>query len=336
MLLVAAQFSPRPPAQTRPSCESLDHPLFGSVVCAPGDADGDGVPDLIVADPCWENDNGTARAWLVSGKTMRVLFARNFGGGSTLVELSICGIADTDGDDTRDWLLSPSWFSDEPEPKPTIVSGKGGGFLRELDSRKLEAGLLDRTGLELRTPYFRDLVGMRSKAGQVLLPLDDFNSDGVRDCAVRDQDRVALLSGKDGRRLRLIEPPATEAWSNFGGAIAAMGDVDGDKLCDIAIGSPDWGVADGRVQVFSSATGKCLYTAEGDGAGWHWGRRLAALGDIEGDGISELAIASWHARSHDPGRARIVSGKDGRTLVTFLRKGNDLTIEKRSPATLPK
>jgi hypothetical protein len=36
-------------------------------------ADGDGVADFIVADPCWWDDTGTSRAWLVSGKTMRVL-----------------------------------------------------------------------------------------------------------------------------------------------------------------------------------------------------------------------------------------------------------------------
>jgi hypothetical protein len=166
------------------------------------------------------------------------------------------------------------------------------------------------------------------------MDVDDFDGDGVRDYLVRNLLRVALLSGKDGKCLRLIEPSAEEAESNFGGAIASMGDVDGDELCDVAIGSPDWGVADGRVQVFFIASGKCLYTVEGDGAGWHWGRRIAALGDIDGDGISELAVESWHARSHEPGRARIASGKNGKTLVTFLRDGKTLSIQCR-PGTWP-
>jgi FG-GAP-like repeat len=296
--------------------------MFGSVVCATGDADGDGVPDLIVADPCYEEAHESARAWLVSGKTMRVLFERTIYGGNTLVDLSIRGLADVNGDGTPDWLLSPWWSNADFDPNPSVVSGIGGGFLRELDPTRPELQLSDRSGRALHAPYF--------PSGPVRLDVDDFDGDGVRDYAVRDQERVALLSGKDGRHLRVIGPPATEMPSNFGGAIAGMGDVDGDGLCDIAIASPDWGVGEGRVQVLSIASGRCLYTVEADGAGWHWGRRLAALGDIDGDGISDLAVASWHARSHEPGRARVVSGKNGKTLVTFLRDGKSLSIRCRA------
>jgi hypothetical protein len=326
LLLFAGLALPQRSAATRPSCESFGHPLFGSIVCATGDADGDGVPDLIVADPCYEEAHESARAWLVSGKTMRVLFARAFYGGNTLIDLSIRGLQDVNGDGTPDWLLSPSWSNADFEPNPTVVSGIGGSFLRELDPSQPEPQLSDRSGHALHAPYF--------PSGSARLDVDDFDGDGVRDYAVRDQERVVLVSGKNGRHLRLIEPLATEGGGDFGGAIAGMGDVDGDGLCDIAIASPDWGVGEGRVQVFSIASGKCLYTIEPDGAGWHWGRRLAALGDIDGDGISKLAVASWHARSHEPGRARIVSGKNGKTLVTFLRDGNTLSIQCR-PGTWP-
>jgi hypothetical protein len=325
--LLAFAAVPQQPVAGR-ACERFGHPLFGSVVCAPGDADGDGVPDLIVADPCFATDHGTARAWLVSGKTMRVLFTRPLDAGDEDLELAILGLEDVNGDGTKDWLLSPSWFTGHPQPRVSVVSGKDGSVLRELDPEDPGKRLVDRRGRALHAPYFAEAA---AAGDSPRLELDDLDGDGVRDCAVGGAERVDLVSGKEGKLIRRLTEPEGHERTDFGAALAGLGDIDGDKLGDIAVASPEWGVAEGRVQVFSSATGKRLYTVEPD-EGWHWGRRLAALGDIDGDGACDLAVASWHALSHEPGRARIVSGRNGKTSALFLRAGETLLIASGSPS----
>ena len=90
----------------------------------------------------------------------------------------------------------------------------------------------------------------------------------------------------------------------FGWSIAPMGDVDGDGVPDLAIGahqnldgghSPD----PGYVRLVSGATGATIDTLQGDGTSWydgpddHFGQAVAALGDLDGDGVSELLVGAY-------------------------------------------
>jgi tetratricopeptide (TPR) repeat protein len=79
----------------------------------------------------------------------------------------------------------------------------------------------------------------------------------------------------------------------FGWIARSLGDVDGDRVQDFVTSSPSFGAAGsnrGRVYVYSSKTGKLLWTADG-ADGDRLGVGLEAAGDVNLDGVGD-AIAS--------------------------------------------
>src|SRR5262249_6547914 len=93
---------------------------------------------------------------------------------------------------------------------------------------------------------------------------------------------------------------------NFGNSLAALGDLDGNGTIDLAVGAPfddDGGANQGAVWVlFLNADGtvasqqKISETAGGLGSVLdpddHFGNSVAAVGDLDGDGITELAVGA--------------------------------------------
>jgi len=73
----------------------------------------------------------------------------------------------------------------------------------------------------------------------------------------------------------------------FGCSVAALGDLNGDGVGDLAVGA----FGDAAVWIlFLRANGTVLASNEiNQVAGFWYGRRLAAVGDLDGDGITELA-----------------------------------------------
>jgi hypothetical protein len=332
--LVLATLPVDPPPQqvtATGECASRGHPLFGCVVCAPGDADCDGVPDFVVADTGWNRDTSCPRAWLLSGFSDRVLFTRALEGGDRNLELGIIGVEDVDGDGVADWLLSPGW-RDSHEPQClTLVSGRNGAVLRELDPKSELPALVKKGGGRLHTPAFTPTVMSGKAAKEQRVALGDLDHDGIPDIAVGDDGWVEFRSGRDGKCLRRLVQPRGPEWTAFGSAIARLGDIDGDGLDDLAIASPDAEVSSGRVQAFSSGTGECLYTVDLEWAVGRWGERLASLGDVDGDGCCDLAIATMCAESFEPGQACIASGKSGKILAVYQRRGEGLLIASSDP-----
>lgn len=106
-----------------------------------------------------------------------------------------------------------------------------------------------------------------------------------------------------------------------GGAVAGAGDVDGDGLNDLAIGSfgaDDGGSGSGAVTVVtgSSASGVqhlatvARFRVYGDAANDNFGYALSGVGDWDGDGVADLGVGAWanDAGGTDAGAAYILSG----------------------------
>ncbi|MCB9832338.1 MAG: S8 family serine peptidase [Planctomycetes bacterium] len=110
--------------------------------------------------------------------------------------------------------------------------------------------------------------------------------------------------------------------SRQGAAVVLVGDVDGDGRPEFAIGAPEHdgvaGVDCGRVELRSGRSGAILWAIEGTEAGERFGAALAAPGDLDGDGLPDLAIGAPAATVMgmvDAGRVVIHSGGDG----SFIR-----------------
>lgn len=110
--------------------------------------------------------------------------------------------------------------------------------------------------------------------------------------------------------------------TNFGQAIAGIGDVNLDGYDDFVVGIPEYdkgGVNRGAIRVISGKTGAELYTRAGAAAGDEHGYSVAAHADKDGDGIPDFLVGAPNASNGgvQGGRAFICSGVDGSSLVTF-------------------
>jgi len=143
-----------------------------------------------------------------------------------------------------------------------------------------------------------------------------------------------LASLRDDPRYRALLPTAAEfaapfvepvrilrefdgegANDQFGWIARNIGDVDGDGVADFVTSAPTKNVNGaanaGRIYVYSSRSGKLLWTADGK-AGDQLGTGVEAAGDTNKDGIPDV-VASGPGN----GVAYIYSGKDGRILQSF-------------------
>lgn len=97
----------------------------------------------------------------------------------------------------------------------------------------------------------------------------------------------------------------------------AVGDFDGDGIPDVAVGVPDVKVGKlkdaGQVRFFSGKTGAFVRALSGPDEGDRYGSSIAAVGDVDGDGATDLAItAPWNRPRID-----FFSGATGKRILAF-------------------
>ncbi len=170
--------------------------------------------------------------------------------------------------------------------------------------------------------------------GTAVAGLGDQNGDGIADFAVGvpGADRVDIISGADRTVIRSLHDPKALSGLNFGFAVLGVGDVNGDGVEDIAVGAPgplgnslplpcnptidtcprpEWG----RVFLFSGANGALIRTIVPSSPDFFvFGAALAALGDVTGDGVPDLAVGSPVLLPNKWGEVYAFSGATGAQL----------------------
>ncbi|MHC5065892.1 MAG: integrin alpha [Planctomycetota bacterium] len=179
-----------------------------------------------------------------------------------------------------------------------------------------------------RLLYEHTGTGQYQEFGTDTADLGDINGDGISDYALGTTATqssgipgyVRIYSGADGSEIRTLS--GTQLVDLFGESLANAGDVDGDSIPDIIIGARAMDLFlepnssnpnEGRAQVFSGADGSLLLTLDGTETGEWFGFDVAGLGDVNGDGLADLAVQSQRFASW-AGRVQVFSGADGQRI----------------------
>lgn len=101
-----------------------------------------------------------------------------------------------------------------------------------------------------------------------------------------------IFAASTGTRLRSVN--GARADDRFGHAVAAA-DVDGDGIRELVVGIPysdTPAISAGSVEVYSCTTGSLLRRFKGAAKNDRFGSAVAAAGDVDGDGRSDIIIGS--------------------------------------------
>ncbi|MEZ6063708.1 MAG: FG-GAP-like repeat-containing protein [Planctomycetaceae bacterium] len=301
-----------------------DGDQFGSSLTAIGDLDGDGVTELVVG-VANDDDGGTNRGAIYTlfmnadGTVKSFQKASDTEGNFTAVlddsdffGSSVTGLGDLDGDGIEDVAVGARLDDDGGINRGAAyvlfmnadgtvkahqkISDTAGGFTGGLNNgdsfgnSMANIGDLDGDGItDLAVGAYTDDDGGMDRGAMYVLFM---NADGT----VKGQQKISSTSGNF--------TAALDDGDEFGSAITSPGDLDGDGIPDLTVaaradddGGPNRGAvyvllmnADGTVkahQKISDTQGNLGGTlADGD----LFGAALTSLGDLNGDGISELAV----------------------------------------------
>ena len=154
----------------------------------------------------------------------------------------------------------------------------------------------------------------------------DLDADGYTDVVVGSNPvppsqapngRVEVFYGGPGGVANvpgLVLDPLTPQLT-FGGTVAGIGDVNGDGVCDLAVGSPGEVGNRGRVDVYAGSTGRSqtdfpIWKLAGTVADGRLGFAISGGGDVDGDGFGDFVIGEpgWSNAEASEGRLLLVHG----------------------------
>jgi len=270
---------------------------FGWIARRIGDVDRDGVNDLVTSAPTHLVDGQPAgRVYVYSGKTGKLLWSQTGPPGGRL-GIGVECAGDTNADGTADVVAAAPGAG-----KAYVYSGKDGKIL-----------------LTLGAGDPNEMFGRHASGA------GDINGDGYADVIIgapgnnnagQGAGRAYVYSGKDGSLLLTLD--GERAGDGFGSAVAGYKDK---RNAILLVGAPNAGPKNtGRVYVYAGLTSKTKFTIEADDTGAQLGAMfLSVVGDVNGDKIPDIYASDFsnNAKGNSTGRIYVVSGADGRRLLTL-------------------
>lgn len=340
--------------------DEYDH--AGESVSSAGDVNGDGIDDFIVGAPRGADGGASAgEAYVVFGRAgatrpdVDLTFLSALGQGFVIrgddpvdqLGLSVSGAGDVNGDGIDDLIIGAPYGDNggSNAGEAYVIFGKAGATRSDIDLTSLSA----TDGFVIQGDAANDLAGLSvSGAG-------DINGDGFDDVVVGaifgerggpDTGQAYVIFGQAGATRANIDLASLAASDGFtiigdgrfgrtGGAVSGAGDINGDGIDDLIVGSPTASIdepytgaahiifgqsgatrADIDLGSFSGADGFVIIgDVEDDEAGFS----VSNAGDVNGDGIDDIAIGapfnfSGATRS---GVVYIIFGQSGATRTSI-------------------
>jgi hypothetical protein len=226
-------------------------------------------------------------------------------------------IADLDGDGVRDIVATrqdDAWVGTPMFGCPScghyvetrgirVFSGRTGALLMSFDDAPID-------------------VGTQTECFSAVAECADLDADGKNDVVWAVKLGVRVISSQTGATLRSHDF-APGIGQSLPLALASVADADGDGIRDYVIGRAEVGINSlglvfGLVTLYSGATGAVVWTASEPApptsVSSQFGSIVAGLGDVNGDGRSDVAVGGpyyFDPVTYDAGKTVVLSGATG-------------------------
>lgn len=290
---------------------------LGYAMADAGDIDGDGVHDVIVGAPGFDQQRG--RIEVRRGADGLLLLAVEGAEPGAFFGSAVAGGGMLDPEPGSDLVVGAESATDGNRGSSAgavfAIRGEDGGTIWEVRG---EAG---------------------ERLGSGAAHLGDVDGDGLDDPLVGARDAgdgqsgaAWVLDGATGAPRLDLRPGS--GGGDFGWFfVAGLGDIDGDEVPDVYVGdfaASASGAGSGRAHVFSGAHSGPLLTLPGSGPGEGLGPGRRA-GDVDGDGITDLVVGAYNssAGASQAGRVFVVSASTGELIrtITSVEAGEQLGFD---------